>query len=161
MASHMMQGSWRMTMSWGLVSCKKLHKKLIDLKLRVLSRKTYKVCCWGKGNSAKESQKSTKEGKCDTDEHCECCSKMWHMSTRCKSHRSCLSLVTNCPCYLYLPTYKLREMKRRVVVGLKFSFFTRTVSIMSNTGIAYSCSRAKKKTSRFDQKFTKTIAFMF
>lgn len=37
---------------------------------------------------------------------------------------------------VYLPTYTLRVMKRRVLVGRKCNFFTNTVSIMSNTGIA-------------------------
>lgn len=35
-----------------------------------------------------------------------------------------------------LPTYKLRVIKRRVRQGEKWSFFTSTVSIMSNTGMA-------------------------
>ncbi len=47
----------------------------------------------------------------------------------------------------YLPTYILREINRRVIVGLKCSFFTNTDSIMSNTGIAYICINTIKAKS--------------
>ena len=39
----------------------------------------------------------------------------------------------------HLPTYKLRMINRSVKDGLNFNFFTRKVSIMSNTGIANIC----------------------
>lgn len=37
---------------------------------------------------------------------------------------------------VFLPTYKFLVINRRVKLGVKFNFFTNTVSIISNTGIA-------------------------
>lgn len=126
----------------------------------------YKVCCGSKSKSSKETEKPTKERESNPEEHGKCCTKEDTRvfsdgknppSIETYQHMHCVFL--NCTFWnrklkqsktakvkelrtikkkwkKYLPTYTLRIMKRRDLVGLKFIFNTINDSSKSKTGMA-------------------------
>lgn len=51
---------------------KKVSSKGLLQDLNLVMELAYKVCCWGKSKSSEKPEETTKEGECNSNEHCEC-----------------------------------------------------------------------------------------